>query len=112
MDLRPGASGAHSSWPKYEKRAPVATTSVSYGIGPPSASVISRRSEVDAHGRTEQDRRVPLATQDRAQRLGDLARGQGTRRDLVQERLEEVEVAPIDERHLDPRRRRPSPWPR
>ena len=29
IDLRPGANGAQSSRPKYEKRAPVATTSVS-----------------------------------------------------------------------------------
>ena len=43
-----------------------------------------------------------LAPEDRAQRLGDLARRDGPGRDLVEQRLEEVEVAPVDEGDLDP----------
>ena len=35
---------------------------------------------------------------DRAERLRDLARREGARGDLVEQRLEQVEVAPVDER--------------
>ena len=42
---------------------------------------------------------MPL--EDRPERIGDLAGGERTGRDLVGERLEEVEVPPIDERDLD-----------
>jgi hypothetical protein len=38
---------------------------------------------------------------DRPRRLGDLAGAEGTRRDLLEERLEEMEVAPVDERQRD-----------
>ena len=41
--------------------------------------------------------RVPLAPQDLAQRRGDVGRAQPRRRDLVEERLEQVMVASIDE---------------
>ena len=44
IDLRPAANSRHLSCPKYEWRAPVATISVSYAIGPPSDSATSRRS--------------------------------------------------------------------
>ena len=50
----------------------------------------------------EQDRRVPLAAQDRAERLGDVARRDGAGRDLVEERREQEVVAPVDDGHLDP----------
>ena len=46
----------------------------------------------------EDHRRVALLAQHRAQRLRDLARRQGARRHLVEHRLEQVEVAPVDER--------------
>ena len=52
---------------------------------------------VEADGLAEDDRRVALLAQDRAQRLGDLARRQRAGRDLVEQRLEQVEVAPVDE---------------
>ena len=45
--------------------------------------------------------RLPL--EDRPQRIGDLARRQRAGRHLVGERLEEVEVAAVDQRHLDRR---------
>ena len=39
--------------------------------------------------------------QNPAQGLGDLARGQRSGGDLVQQRLEEMEVPPVHQRHLD-----------
>jgi len=56
---------------------------------------------VQADRFSEDDRRVPLLAQDRAQRLGDVARRQRPRRDLVEQRLEQVEVAPVDESETD-----------
>ena len=56
---------------------------------------------VDADRLAEDDRRVALLAEDRAQRLGDVAGRQRARRDLVQQRLEQVEVAPVDERQAD-----------
>ena len=44
---------------------------------------------------------VPVALEDRTQRIRDLAGGERAGRDLVGEWLEEVEVPPIDERHVD-----------
>ena len=61
------------------------------------------RVEVEVLDLREQDADVAVALEDRAQRLGDLARRERTGRDLVGERLEEVEVAPVDERDLDGR---------
>ena len=42
-----------------------------------------------------------LLAHERAERLGDVAGRQGAGRDLVQQRLEEVEVAPVDQRQAD-----------
>ena len=56
---------------------------------------------VDADGLAQDDRRVALLAQDGAQRLGDVAGRQRAGRDLVEQRLEEVEVAPVDERQPD-----------
>ena len=44
---------------------------------------------------------VLLALEDRPQRITDLRRREGAGRDLVGERLEEVEVPPVDQRQLD-----------
>ncbi len=57
---------------------------------------------VDVDRLAQDDRRVALLAQHGPQRLGDLARRQGAGRDLVEHRLEQVEVAPVDEgdRHL------------
>src|SRR4029079_6399701 len=49
----------------------------------------------------QQHRRVAAAAEDAAQRLGDVARRDRARRDLVQQRLEDVVVAPIDEGEVD-----------
>jgi hypothetical protein len=58
------------------------------------------RLDVDVDYLAEQHRGVALLVQDVAQRRGDLARRQGTGRHLVEERLKEVKVAPVDQRDL------------
>src|ERR1035437_3669547 len=52
---------------------------------------------------TENDARILVPAQDGSQGLGDVARRQGAGGDLVKQRLEEVVVAPVDERDLDRR---------
>ena len=49
----------------------------------------------------EEHGRVPVAAQDRAQRLGDVARRERPGRDLVEQGLEQVMVQPVDEGDLD-----------
>ena len=56
--------------------------------------------EVEACDLGEQHAHVAVALEHRPQRIGDLARRQRAGRDLVAQRLEEVEVAPVDERDL------------
>jgi hypothetical protein len=55
---------------------------------------------IDARHATEQDRRVALAPQDTADRLRDVGGRQARRRDLVEQRLEQMVVAPIDQGDL------------
>jgi hypothetical protein len=57
--------------------------------------------EVEAGDLGQQDADVAGALEDGAERIGDLTGRKRPGRDLVRERLEEVEVAAIDERHLD-----------
>ncbi len=57
--------------------------------------------EVEADDLREEDARVRLPLQERAERSRDLGGGQGSGGNLVGERLEEVEVLPVDERHVD-----------
>ena len=57
--------------------------------------------DVDVDRLAEDHRRVALLAQHGAQRLRDLARRQRAGRDLVEHRLEQVEVAPVDERDRD-----------
>ena len=59
------------------------------------------RLEVEAVDLAEHDVRVALPAQDLAERERHLDRRERARRDLVGERLEEEEVLPVDERHLD-----------
>jgi hypothetical protein len=61
------------------------------------------RVEVEVGDLGQQDADVAVALEDRAQGIGDLARRERPGRDLVGERLEEMEVAAVDERHLDRR---------
>ena len=56
--------------------------------------------EVEARDLGEQHAHVAVALEDRPQRIRDLARRQRAGRDLVAERLEQVEVAPVDQRDL------------
>ena len=59
------------------------------------------RVQVEAVDLAEHDARVSLAAQDLPQGHRDLDRRERAGRDLVGERLEEIEVLPVDERHLD-----------
>ena len=56
----------------------------------------------------EHDARVPLPAEQGAQRRRDLRRAQRAGRHLVHERLEEREVLPVDERHVDGRVAQPA----
>ena len=67
----------------------------------PQCTSRASRSKSVTSAITTRTLRSPL--EDRAQRISDLARRQRARRDLVGERLEEVEVPPVDQRHLDRR---------
>ena len=58
--------------------------------------------DVDPGRLAEEHRRVPVATNDAPQRLGDLAGRERAGCDLVEQRLEDVMVAAIDERQVDP----------
>jgi hypothetical protein len=62
---------------------------------------LGKRIEID--DLTQQDARIVLAAQDAAQRCGNLTGQQRAGRDLIQERLKEVIIASINERHLDGR---------
>lgn len=57
--------------------------------------------EIELPYLAHQDASVPLPLEDPAQRNRNLVRREGASRGLVQERLEEVEVPPIDECHVD-----------
>ena len=71
------------------------------------AEVQLARVEVEVGDLSQQDADVAGALEDRAQGIGDLTRRERPGRDLVRERLKEMEVAAIDERDLD--RRTPQP---
>ncbi len=57
--------------------------------------------EVEVDDLGHQDTHVAVALEERPQWIGDLAGRQRTGRDLVRERLEEMEVPPVDERDVD-----------
>ena len=59
--------------------------------------------QVDRRYVCHQHPRIGLAGEKPAQRIGDLARGQRPRRHLIQQRLEEMEVPPVQQRNLDTR---------
>ena len=67
--------------------------------------------DVEADRLAEEDRRVPLAAEDRPQRLGDVAGRHRAGRDLVEQRREQVVVAPVDERDHRRDRHDRGPWP-
>ena len=74
---------------------------MSYGIGPPSDSWTSRALGIEPDGLAQEDRGVGVPAEDAPQRLRDLARREGAGRDLVEQRLEQVVVAPVDQRQVD-----------
>ena len=57
--------------------------------------------EIEAGHLGQLDSNVAVLAHDVAQRLGDLSRRQHSRGDLVQQGLEEVVVAAVDQRHVD-----------
>ena len=59
--------------------------------------------EVEVLDLRQEDADIVVALEDRPERVGDLARRKRACRDLVRERLEEMEVAAVDERDLDRR---------
>ena len=61
------------------------------------------RLRIDVDDFTHQDAGVLLAAQHGAQRRGDLAGGQRAGRALVQQRLKQVVIAAVDQRHVDGR---------
>jgi hypothetical protein len=69
----------------------------------PRGGIESTLGKVDAFHLREAELEVPLCAEDGPDGIGDLARGQSSGRDLVQERLEEVIVAAIDQHDVDGR---------
>ena len=59
--------------------------------------------DVDIRHVAEQYAHVGLTSEDAPQRRGDIGRRECARRHLIQQRLEQVKVAAIDERHADRR---------
>ena len=55
------------------------------------------RVEIDGDDLAEHDRRVLLVAQDVADRRRDVALGEYARRELIQQRLEQVMVGPVDD---------------
>ncbi len=93
-------------------RRPVLVTEVGVmGAGGDDQRVVGHRAAVrepdlallgvDVDRLPEQHGRVALLAEDRAQGLRDLARRQGARGDLVEHRLEQVMVPPIDQGDVD-----------
>jgi hypothetical protein len=67
------------------------------------AQVQLTRVEIEVGDLSQQDADVAVALEDRTEGIGDLAGRQRPGRHLVRERLEEMEVAAVDERDLDRR---------
>ena len=80
---------------------------MSYGIASRCIAVRQRVEDhlaalqVEARHLREQDAHVLLAPEDAAQRRSDLGGRERAGRNLVGERLKEMEVAPVDERDVD-----------
>ena len=69
----------------------------------PATRCTSRASRSKSATSASSTRTLRAPLEDRAQRIGDLARRERAGRDLVGQRLEQVEVAPVDQRDLDRR---------
>ena len=92
--------------------APVVVTEVGMvGAGRNEEGVVRERSpvgrdqpppgDVDIGRLEEQDPDVVPTAEDGPERLGDVAGRDGPGGDLVEQRLEQVEIAPVDERHRE-----------
>ena len=57
--------------------------------------------EIDSDDLAEHHAGIPLVAQDFAERRRDVALGEDPRRELVEQRLEQVVVGPVDERDVD-----------
>jgi hypothetical protein len=57
--------------------------------------------DVDPDHVFEQDARVPAPLQDRPEGRGDVRGREGARRHLVEKRLEEMKISPVEDRDLD-----------
>ena len=57
--------------------------------------------QVEAGDLRHEDANVAAPPEDGAQRVADLPRRESTGRHLIGQRLEEVEVAAVDQRHVD-----------
>ena len=103
MLFNPGANGAQSSWPKVGMRRAGREDQVVVG----EVAVIHEQEpaagDVDAAHTGEQHVAVRLAPHRRADRRADVGRRKRGGRDLVEERLKDVVVPPVDDRHRDRR---------
>src|SRR5580704_10383433 len=59
------------------------------------------RVEVEVRCLCQEHADVAVALEDRPDWIGDLAGAERTGRDLIGQRLEQMEVAPVDERHVN-----------
>ena len=100
--LRPGATCRQSSCPKYECVEPDARIRASYGRSPTS-SVTTLRSTSIAQRLAQQNLHVRLTPQDVTNGRCDVARGQPGGGHLIEQWLEQVVVAPIDDHDVDAR---------
>ena len=106
----PGAKRSNWSLPKYDVRPPAATMRLSYGNLHALADRIERakrcacrgRSPVTSASSTRQLRAFLVTSRERRT---DLALGEDAGGDLVQQRLEEVVVVPVDQGDVDRRHR-------
>ena len=92
----PGAKAAHLSLPKYAWVIPVASDQVVV-VDVAALDEHALLLDLDALDRTHEDGGVALPPEELAYRRRDVRRRQRRRRDLVEQRLEQVMVALVDE---------------
>ena len=61
------------------------------------------RRDIDTDDFAQHDGDVPIATHDAANRCRNIRRGQTRGCHLVKQRLEEMKIAPVNQRHIDGR---------
>ena len=95
----PSRRGRSSGSPRPPRRSASRTASS------PSRKSTRRLREVEVDDLAEQHRDVAPALEDRPEGMRDVGRRQAAGRDLIEQRLEEVEVASVDQRDVDGRAR-------